>query len=119
MYGLSSHEDLTFLIGRELIQVCIGRQQAALHFFPEGVSIFIETDIRHISPGGATSTYETIPRAASALTSLLNAVIANAEARPPGTLSIRFESGDILEFDDTSPHYESYQIKHNGRTIVV
>ena len=119
MYGLSDTEDLSFLAGAEVIQVCIGRHQAAIHFFPEDVAIFVETDMAFRSPGGESMRYQAIPESASMLVSLLNAFVTRASVKAPGTLSLEFSTGGVLEIEDTSDRYESFRIKNGDRLIVV
>lgn len=123
MYGLSADVDLSFLVGRELHQVCIGRHQAIL-YFPDptagDVSISIETDIGHKSKiGELTALYKTIIPAAPTLVSLMNCIIVKAFAAPPGTLVLVFSNDEVLEVYDTSLEYESYQISYGGKVIVV
>ena len=119
VYGLSADADLRFLVGRELIQICIGRHQAAMHFFPEGVSILIETEITCRTPDGQAKRFETIPESAPMLVSLLNAVVTHVSVRPPGTLRLEFDSDHTVEIEDTSTSYESYQIRNGDQLIVV
>jgi hypothetical protein len=119
MYGLPSDVDLSFLVGAEVIQVCIGSQQAQIHFFPEGVSIFVETDMTFRSPAGRVSRYESVPESAPSLVTLLHDVVKQARAETPRILRLEFSSGAVLHIEDTSEHDESFQIKHGDLLIVV
>lgn len=119
MYGLPADVDLSFLVGAEVIQVCIGSQQAQIHFFPEGISIFVETDITFRGPAGQVSRYESIPESGPSLITLLHDVVKEARAETPRTLRLEFASGAVLQIEDTSEQYESFQIKHGDLLIVV
>jgi hypothetical protein len=51
VYGLPDETDLTFFIGTELQQVCIGRHEVILRF-GDDLSITVESDIGHRSTLG-------------------------------------------------------------------
>lgn len=111
MNRIPENTDLSFLLGQELQQVCIGRHQAILNFCNGSVSI--ETDIAHKSRlGESTAVYKTIMASAPMLVSFLNCTIANVGIKPPGTLVLEFSNGEALEIYDGNAEYESYQIRH-------
>jgi hypothetical protein len=119
MNGLPSDIDLSFLVGQELQQVCIGRHEAILHF-GDAVSICIESEIGHKSNlGKLTAIYKTIAPSASMLVSLINSSIVKAYAESPGTLVLELCNGQVLEIYDANSEYESYQISYDNRVIVV
>ncbi len=118
MFGLSANIDLSFLKSRELLQVCIGANEAILNFDGD-ISITIETDICYRSAKGDSTRFTDILHAASSLARLINSVVARVWREDPGTLLLEFSGGEIIELHDTSSKYESYQIRHGQRVIVV
>jgi hypothetical protein len=118
MFGLPPEVDLTFFDARELEQVCIGAHVVILNF-DEDVSLTIEGDICHRSSAGAVTTFVSSASAASTLVRLINAKVLTALRIHPGTLSLQFSNGETLEVPDTNEYYESYQIRHGQRLIVV
>jgi hypothetical protein len=125
VYGLSADLDLSFLVGREVIQVCLGSSQVQLHFSAldvmrgDYVEIFVESELTHISSSGVESSYVILTASAPMLTALLGATVNGASREAPGTLCLQFETGDRLKIHDNSEHYESYQIKQGNKLIVV
>jgi len=118
MYGLPEKTDLSFLKGKQLLQVCIGYNEVILHFDGH-TSINAQTNIGHSSDRPQSAIYETSIAAAPVLVRFLHESVANASVVRPGTLVLEFSNGENLEFYDTSSQYESYQINHDGKTIVV
>ncbi|HXT59336.1 MAG TPA: DUF6188 family protein [Pirellulales bacterium] len=118
MFGLPQDIDLGFFDARELEQVCIGAHVVILNF-DEDVSLTIEGDICHRSSAGAVMTFTSSTSAAATLVGLINGKVLTALRIHPGTLSLRFSNGESLEIPDTNECYESYQIWHGQRVIVV
>lgn len=119
MYGLPLDTDLRFLEERALQQVCIGANEAILNF-DDGVSLTIQTDVAHMSPeGNLIALYRSILPSVPTLVGLINATVKNARAMSPGTLVLRFSTGDVLEIYDSSTEYESYQVWHGSDVIIV
>src|SRR5262249_27540016 len=118
MYGLPEKTDLSFLKGKQLLQVCIGYNEVILHF-DGNVSINAQTDIGHSSRGVQTTIYKTSIAAAPMLVHFLHESVTNASATAPGTLVLEFSNGETLEIQDSSPQYESYTINYCGKIIVV
>ena len=118
MYGLPEKTDLSFLKGKQLLQVCIGYNEVILNFDGD-LSILAQTDIGHRSSQLPIAIYETSIAAAPVLVRFLHQSVANASAGPPGTLILEFSNGESLEIYDTSSHYESYKINYDGKTIIV
>jgi hypothetical protein len=119
MYGLDITIDLSFLIGREAIQIAIGLYQV-IFAFDDSVSISVESEFRLISPQGDVSIWQPPgPYTAAAALRLLGAKIENVSGQKDGTLMITFSGGDILTILDSSKEYQSYDITCPGRTIVV
>lgn len=120
MYGLGKEIDLSFLTGRELIQVAIGVYQIQFGF-DEDVIIYVESQFNYFDgqeewiwnpePGAAQVAARTV--------SLRSATIQNFEGQENGTLILTFSNGARLTIPDSSQEYESYQITRPGQTIVV
>ena len=119
MHGLRSDIDLSFLVGQELQQVCIGRHVATL-CFGDNVSVCIECEIAHKSNlGEVTALYMTKLPCASMLVDFINTTIIKAYGNPPGTLVLEFSNKEVLEIYDSNTVYESYHITSGEKTIVV
>jgi hypothetical protein len=118
MFGLAENVDLSFFRDREVLQVCIGWTQAQIHL-DGNVSLFIETEMRHRSRAGPVVQHTDIRASAVMLASLLGLRVLSAKREPPGTLVLEFSDGSLLEVLDSSPRYESYQIKYADQLIVV
>jgi hypothetical protein len=118
MYGLAENTDLSFLKGKQLLQVCIGCNEVILHF-DRDLSINAQTDIGHSSGKVLSAVYKTPIAAAPVLVRFLHESVVNASVVLPGTLILEFSNGEGLEIHDASSQYESYQINYDGKTIVV
>jgi hypothetical protein len=118
MYGLPKDFDASFLVGLTLEMVCFNINQVYLHF-SDHVMITIEGDLVHqISPSDDTSNISP-PIHESNLMQLLEHSVSNAFGDDEGTLTMVFDNGQTLKCLDTSPNYESYQIKHGEHIIIV
>ena len=119
MYGLDMAIDLSFLIGREAIQIAVGQFQVIFNF-DESVSISVGSEFRLISPAGDVSTWQPRgPQTAAAALRLVGSKVEKVSGQKDGTLTLTFSGGDILTILDTSKEYESYDITCLGRTIIV
>ena len=120
MYGLKREIDLSFLNGRELIQVAIGLCHISFRF-DEDVAISVEGGFNYfdgqaewiwkLEPGS--------PQIASRTVALLGATIESFVGHEDGTLRLDFSNGHRLTVLDNSKEYESYDITRPGHTIVV
>ncbi len=120
MYGLKKEIDLSFLNGRELIQVAIGLYHTSFRF-DEDVAISVEAEFSYFN-GQAEWIWKPEPGAAqiaARTVSLLGATIQTFEGQGNGTLSLVFSNGQRLTILDSSKEYESYDITRPGQTIVV
>ena len=111
--------DLSYLIGAELIQVCVGENQIQLRFVPDGLSISVESDITVSGGGGAIQTVSVFPRDAGALLPLLGQRVSNWRRISERALEIAFDRGVQITLSDSSDRYESFQIKGPGGLLVV
>jgi hypothetical protein len=119
LYGIPKDTDLSFLIGREVEQVCIGVFQVQFHF-DQDVSIFVTGSFRYIDESG--SAYEWLPKnhnLAARTANLLGLFVTDLTAEPSGTLTLAFSNAAKLIIFDDSKQYESYEIRKPGLTIVV
>ena len=118
MNGLSADIDLSFLIGREVVQVSIGVAQIIFHF-DDCVDISVESEFK-IRRQGTLSAWEVgKPNTACDALSLIGCKTDGVEGRLDGTLTMNFTGGISLIILDTNKEYESYQITKVGATIVV
>ena len=118
MYRLSQDASLSFLIGVELLQVCVGKNEVILNF-DRNVRLTILSDFSVSVAGGRSSIYQEITTGAVALFPLLHDVIGQASATEAGGLFLRFRSGMCVEVFDTSEHYESFWISNGDKQIIV
>lgn len=121
MYGLPSDFDGSKPAGRCLQQICFGISQVQLRF-DQGLIIAVESKflykqatrseaVRQIDIPGP-------PVEQCILLRLLHHAIVDASGTVDGTLTLRFDNGDILQCLD-QPYYEAYQITQGDRQIVV
>jgi hypothetical protein len=119
MYRLSPNEDLSFLIGVEVIQVCIGRNEVIINAHPE-VRITILGDFSFAASSGAPPTRYDVPTEGGvAILGLLNDTVTAASACADGGLHIQFGSGAQLDVHDDSDQVESFWIRSGKREIIV
>ena len=120
MYGLKTDIDLSFLNGRELIQLCTGLYQTIFKF-DEEVAISVEVEFRYFN-GHDESIWRPEPGSsalAARTASLLGTTIENFESDESGSLILTFSNGQRLTILDSSKEYQSYDITRPGETIVV
>lgn len=118
MFGLPSDIDLTFFNDRQLLQVCIGANEIILNFDDE-LSLTIESDMCYRTSAGEVRVFSNSVKAAATLVQLIDSTVQTAYRIEPGTLALRFSNGDTLEVLDSNADFESYQIGHGQRFIVV
>ena len=120
MYGLKRDIDLSFLNGRDVVQVAIGVYEI-IFGFDEDVRITAYSQFSYFA-GQEEWIWKPEPGAAqiaSRTVSLLGAKIQSFEGQENGTLTLVFSNGHRLTIPDSSKEYESYQITRPGVTIVV
>lgn len=120
MYGLKKEIDLSFLTGRELIQVAIGSFQVQFHF-DEDVSVYVEAEFRYFD-GQQEWIWKQEPSShhvAARTVAMLGASITSFERSEDGTLALTFSNGHRLTILDSLREYESYQITRPGHNIIV
>jgi hypothetical protein len=120
MYGLKKQIDLSFLTGRELIQLAIGVYQVQFGF-DEDVRISVESEFRYFD-GQAEWIWRPEPGSSSIAAravALLGATIESFGTNIDGTLTLAFSNQHRLTILDSSKEYESYDIARPGQTIIV
>jgi hypothetical protein len=120
MYGLKKGIDLSFLDGRELIQVAIGSFQVQFHF-DEDVAISVEAEFRYFDGQQEWIWRQepSSPQVAGRAAAMLGASITSFESSENGTLALTFSNGHRLTIEDSFKEYESYGITRPGHTIIV
>ena len=118
MFGLPRDLDLGFLIGADLIQVCIGANEVILNFFMD-ISITIMSKFRVRGASGPDAVFEDAPSSAASLIEFLSDSITDVFGQQNGTLRLLFKGGGLIEIYDDSKCYESYLIKHGPDIHVV
>jgi hypothetical protein len=118
MHGLDKNVDLTFLIGREVIQICIGMYQV-IFVFDEDVTVSVEQGFEVVTAQTSAKWVPGEPTLASSTVALLGAGVKSVHAQENGTLELAFSNGANLVLRDENSKFESYQITRPGQTIVV
>jgi hypothetical protein len=119
MNGLPKTTDLTFLLGQELTQVCVGVHQTILHFDGD-TSITLECKFavsKVAEAGGEACAYSR--SAAVDFLKILGSRISRVTNNGNGELEIAFSDGTLVVMFDSNTNYESYQIVGPAQTIVV
>jgi hypothetical protein len=120
MYSLPKDTDLSFLIKKQLHQVCIGSNDLILNFDGGEVRISIISECIFHDNSGEAILIDRYPANASVVCQLLGStVMKQMRARGGKALLLEFSNGQSLEIIDDSDQYESFQIKHGDRLIVV
>jgi hypothetical protein len=117
MNGLDPGIDLSFLRGREVIQIAVGLFQVVFAF-DEQVSISVESEFRFSSTDSCVW-QPGAPQAAAPTLRLLGVRVEEVRGQSDGTLDLIFSNGARLTILDSSKEFESYNITRPGQTIVV
>ena len=117
MYGSLEGQDLSFLIGAQLIQVCIGENDVVLNMHPD-VSMMIASNVSVTAKQGETSTLESSLDIGTAMAKLLGSSVVEVTGESDGTLVLGWSLGSVTRILDTWADYESYTIRH-GETVIV
>jgi hypothetical protein len=111
LYGLPANLDLSFLVGAELIQVCLGLHQVQFHFHPVG-SISVEGGWELLEEGNCIDRRHHGPeRPPYQLHRLLGRKVVRSEISPPHEFALVFDSGEMLRVFDDSRAHESFSIQ--------
>jgi hypothetical protein len=118
MYGLKESVDLSFLINAEITQVALGKHDIQIAF-GEQSNITAQCQILFEQSAGTTKIDGKNGRSAGSLSGLLGDVVENIQISNRDELILRLKSGNILRLFDSSRHYESFVVWHNGDFIAV
>lgn len=118
MHGLDTTIDLSFLKGREILQIAIGIHDVQFAF-DKDVRISITSSFRYVSREGSFEWQPGAPEAAAPAVRLLGATVEQVFGQKDGTLELTLSTGDRLTVLDNSKEFESYTITRPGETIVV
>jgi hypothetical protein len=118
VFGLPQGKDMSFLVERELIQVCIGLHQVIL-VFDGDISISLECEfyLTHGSEIGEEAKSSNSSK--TALAKLLGSHITSVTNRGGRELGLFFSGGLCLRILDSNSDHESYQISLPTETIIV
>ena len=123
MYRIRADEDLSFLLHKELEQLCIGKYDVQLHFHDNvGISIGGEEpskSFQHKTSFSPSLHVPGFPGAAISLVSLLGEEVKRVVVEDPTTLALHFSNQEELRIYDNSDFYESFTISGPNRLIVV
>jgi hypothetical protein len=121
MYGMPEDLDLAFLIGSEVVQVCIAGFDVQVRFDPEALIHIMGGDWELKDDGGQIidRAPDALPRdrGPSFLPCLVGHRVVAIEVSPPDWLEVRFEGGLALRIIDDSEHYESFEIQPLGLIV--
>jgi uncharacterized protein DUF6188 len=118
MYGLQKSTDVSFLKGRELIQIAIGVFQVQFNF-DQNVGVSVEGEFQYIFEGKPFRWTPGSPESAAAVLRLLGSSVEELMATEDGTLTLTFTNGDSLIVKDSSAQYESYTISGGPNGLIV
>jgi hypothetical protein len=118
MYGLPHDFDGSFLIGKELESICFNSNQVVFGF-TDAIKI-ISGSTFSFGKRDSTDNVElaSVPVSSSSSMQLIGAVVNDVKWSGDGSFILHFERG-ILSFMDDSREYESYEIHHQGKVVVV
>ena len=118
MYGLPKNINFDFFLEKTLLQICIGAHDLIFNF-DGNVSITIASSIGFSCSNSKLQKTNDFCQIASTIAVLINHTIASVEGDEAGTLTLKFDSGEIITIYDDSKEYESYTIKNQEQIIVV
>ena len=121
MYGIPADLDLAFLVGSEVIQVCLGSFDIRVRFHPE-TSIHINGGDWELKDeaGRIIDRASDIPaheRGPFLLHRLPGRRVRAIEMGPPTWLEVVFEEGLALRIIDSLEQYESFEIQPLGLIV--
>jgi hypothetical protein len=120
VFGLDIDTDVSALSGCRLESIDLTEHQVQLRLDSlNGIRLSIESAFAITPGGGDRSLYERPRDAAQALADRLGVGVVDARVADPGTLTLRWDDGSVLEIFDSNAHCESYQIHLGERLIVV
>jgi hypothetical protein len=113
MYGLppSASQDLAYLKGGEVQQVCVGKYDLQLHLHPRGNISIWSTCALFAADGATIDTWVDGVRSDRFLfCDLLGSIVSDVVVSDEKTLVVKFADGRSLAILDTSKQYESFSV---------
>ena len=111
MYGVPDDEEMQFLVGQQVQQVCLGINEFILHF-DKDASINVTGDAAMFygldEDQGRSSGDR--PMIAAALTTLLDVPVTSVAKISREEIVIGFQNGARLALLDTDEHYECFTV---------
>ena len=123
MYRVSTAEDWSVLVGKELTQICVGAFDVQMNLAQQ-VSITIHGDdpdrsFRHKTKSASSFALSGFPGRAAGLVTLLGSTIERVVVENEMTLALYFSNQEELRIYDCSDNYESFNITWPTGEIVV
>jgi len=117
MSTLLQTEDLSFLHGKQVDQVCIGLYQLQIRL-SENVCISLEGNFHHKGHGSSSANMMEISTKGSTLLSLLGKTVERVMAGAGNALTLQFSDNEVLTIFIRGASYESLMITAPGKNIV-
>ena len=118
MYGLDKNENINFLVGKELLQVCVGAFQVIL-ILDNDITITLECEYEYEFNSQKINCSSDIPEQACSLLKSLGSKITNISNLGNGDIELGFSGGSVLKIYDSNKNSESYQIISPQKDIIV
>lgn len=131
MHPIPLHTDWSFLVGKTVTQVCLGRYDAQIHL-SEYVSIYLFDPGDHVRLHRSEKLGENlirdlvafegndrILRLNQSLVCLVGEQVRSAHTIGDHCLSIEFESHDTLELSSKCEEYECFQVTSGDWSIIL
>lgn len=116
MTKIPTKSDLDFLIGNEVLQVCIGANELIINF--QGETSITVTAVILFSVAGVESQIESNSECANLITKFIQKIIKNIDIDEQGGLEIIFDGNDSFKILKNNNIYESYTVFRKGNYIV-
>jgi hypothetical protein len=118
MYPIPKDVDWSFMVGKDLIQVCYGQYQTQLRFLSD-VSISIEANVEHCDGSQVLSRSQDREQGVASLIGLLGASIDHVELEGEIALALHFSNGNVLRLLVDDAPYEAFSISAPGEMTIV
>ncbi len=118
MYGIPEDFDWSFMIGQEVLQICIGRNEVIINF--DNISITVECSFAHSAESKDADFDGILPLKATSLVSLIGYCPTRVIRQSQQLLEIHFSNREKLSLNDDSLQYESFIVNGaDGPLIIV
>lgn len=118
MYGLPENESFRFFVGRRLDSVRFGRYQVTFQF-DGSVSLSVEGGLGIRVPEADEIVVDDARDAAAVLLAALDTSVVDVQVHDSRSFSMLFEHGLSLRLIDDQEQFESFNMSHDGKLIVV